>query len=63
MITAEEFEKRTGNPPADDDLQRANCSKAGQWGHFFCGWCVTHDRPRYVCGCGRISYNQRTEEE
>lgn len=58
MITAEEFERRTGHPPKDDDLERANCPHHGQYSHYFCGWCVEHDIPRFECGDGRINYNQ-----
>lgn len=35
----------------DDDLERANCSKAGRIKHWQCGWCGEHILPRYACGC------------
>lgn len=36
-ITAEYFEQATGHPPQGDDLYRANCSQAGELGHYHCG--------------------------
>lgn len=50
-ITAEQFEAATGYPPEDDDLERCNCSEAGQLGHYYCGWCPTHNKPVFSCGC------------
>lgn len=50
MITAEEFKTKTGHAPKDDDLDRANCDKVGQFGHSMCGWCIRHDKPRWS-GC------------
>jgi hypothetical protein len=41
-ITAELFRAATGHDPVNDDLERANCPKAGQLGHHHCGW--DHDR-------------------
>lgn len=38
VITAEEYEEAVGRPPVDDDLDRANCPKAGELGHMMCGW-------------------------
>lgn len=37
--------------PADDDLVRVNCSKAGEIMHVQCGLCVEHKKPRHMCGC------------
>ncbi|MFA6132531.1 MAG: hypothetical protein WC869_00790 [Phycisphaerae bacterium] len=51
MITADVFYKAVGSPPERDDLQRCNCKEEGQLGHQFCGWCTTHNKPRFVCGC------------
>lgn len=51
MITAETFEQKTGRAPDQDDLHRCNCDKAGELGHWFCGWCQEHDKPRFMCGC------------
>lgn len=46
-----EFEWRFGHKPEQDDLHRANCVRAGQFGHFICGMCPHHERPRFMCGC------------
>lgn len=50
-ITAEIFKKKTGSAPVDDDLERANCSEAGEIGHLSCGWCKKHDGPMTQCLC------------
>ena len=47
----EEFKKRTGRAPEQDDLERVNCPKAGKIMHSACGWCEQHDKPRFECGC------------
>jgi len=47
------FERAVGRPPVDDDLDRVTCDKAGEAGHHACGWCPTHDQPRFICGCLR----------
>ena len=49
-ITAEEFEKATGHPPVQDDLERCNCDKAGQMGHWQCGWDEERNLPVFVTG-------------
>lgn len=46
-----EFRRRVGTPPVQDDLDRVNCPKAGETGHWQCGWCEVHDKPRFMCGC------------
>ena len=46
-----DFEKRFGVKPVDDDLERANCQKVGEIGHFQCGICDEHNKPRFMCGC------------
>lgn len=51
MMDAQEFEKRAGYAPEQDDLERVNCDKAGQLGHLSCGWCARHDAPMFECGC------------
>jgi hypothetical protein len=53
-ITADEFWQRFGCVPLQDDLQRANCPEAGQVGHYQCGVCRKHDRPRFMCGCIQV---------
>lgn len=47
-ITAERFAKAMGSEPRGDDLARANCPDAGQFGHWGCGWCE-HDRAAWSC--------------
>lgn len=46
MITAEIFKAATGHAPVQDDLERANCSKAGETGHYHCGWNLVRNLPR-----------------
>jgi len=50
-MTAEEFKDRFGREPEDDDLDRVNCKEVGTLGHWFCGVCETHNKPRFECGC------------
>lgn len=50
-MTAEEYEQKTGFPPQNDDLDRVNCKTVGEVGHWQCGWCKTHDLPRFSCPC------------
>lgn len=47
----EEFIIAVGREPVLDDMDRVNCVDAGQPGHYQCGWCDTHDKPRFICGC------------
>lgn len=42
---------RVGHLPQQDDLERVNCPKAGDLGHWYCGWCPTHHKPYFICGC------------
>lgn len=51
MIGAHEFAAFCGRKPKDDDLERANCPKAGSIGHQQCGWCSVHLCPVFECGC------------
>ncbi len=46
--TAEDFAKAVGREIENDDLDRCNCSKAGQPGHNGCGICE-HDLPVFMC--------------
>lgn len=48
-LTAKEFEALVGRPPENDDLDRANCDKAGEIGHLLCGLCSSCGRPVFVC--------------
>jgi hypothetical protein len=50
-MNIQEFEQKTGRAPEHDDLDRVNCLKAGQLGHYHCGWCDNHDGPIFECGC------------
>jgi len=50
-ITAAEYQELTGFEPIQDDLERTNCSRVGMIGHWFCGVCPDHNKPRFVCGC------------
>jgi hypothetical protein len=47
-ITAEEFEKATGQKPENDDLARANCDIAGTLGHRDCGWDTSKNLPTFM---------------
>jgi hypothetical protein len=48
VITASMFEAATGDKPVNDDLERSNCDKAGQPGHFMCGWCEEENLPMFM---------------
>lgn len=48
-MNAEDFKKSTGYEPINDDLERANCDKAGKFGHCLCGIC-RHGTPMFTCG-------------
>jgi hypothetical protein len=48
-IDAAEFRRRTGHEPQQDELERANCPKAGQDMHWLCGLCAHCGRPRFLC--------------
>lgn len=50
-ITKKQFVKMTGRKPENDDLERCNCNLAGNVGHFSCGICLKHKKPRFECGC------------
>lgn len=56
IITAERFQKATGFPPSDDDLERCNCLLAGKTMHSDCGWCFARELPVFM-----ISYNDRNK--
>jgi len=45
------FEYVTGEKPENDDIERSSCVDAGTLGHHQCGWCPSHSRPRFQCGC------------
>lgn len=48
MISAEQFEAAVGHAPEQDDLERCNCPKQGQPGHWQCGWDNTRNMPRFM---------------
>ena len=50
-MNAKEFEKLTGDKPENDDLDRVNCDKAGQIGHYCCGLCSKCGQPKFMCTC------------
>lgn len=54
-ITAEKFKEATGREPEDDDLERCNCGKAGQMGHFMCGWNSKLNLPVFMAGGNKMS--------
>lgn len=47
-ISKDYFISRVGRPPADDDLERCNCPKAGEIGHSSCGWNIIADLPNFI---------------
>jgi len=47
-ITAEQFKEATGQDPIQDDLERCNCPKAGQLGHYDCGWNHEQNLPQFM---------------
>lgn len=50
MITAEKFKRCVGVEPESDDLERCNCPKVGEIGHWTCGWDRERDMPNFVPG-------------
>ena len=50
MITREQFIAATGRAPQNDDLERCNCPRAGQLGHWGCGWNKARDLPQFMVG-------------
>lgn len=53
-ITEEYFKACTGYDPKDDDLERCNCDRAGQIGHFLCGWDKKRNMPNFLLGFSMI---------
>lgn len=43
------YEVLTGYAPENDDLERANCERAGGTGHLACGLCATCGKPAWTC--------------
>lgn len=48
-MNAQEFLEVVGYEPEQDDLERANCEKAGEVGHTSCGICPVCGKPNFVC--------------
>lgn len=57
-MTPAEFHARFGFEPQQDDLHRATCEQAGSVGHWQCGVCQIHNKPRFMCGCPWTAYLQ-----
>lgn len=49
-ITREKFVAATGREPELDDLERCNCPRAGNLGHWYCGWDEKWDLPQFMSG-------------
>jgi hypothetical protein len=53
-----EFIHYVGHEPIEDDLERCNCEKAGEIGHFDCGICE-HNKPVFECSqCFRKKHGE-----
>lgn len=50
MITREKFIEAVGYEPDQDDLERCNCEKAGEFAHTCCGWNEKHNMPQFLIG-------------
>jgi len=50
-ITKKKFRAAMGRDPQQDELDRCNCAAAGTVGHWGCGWCEEHNKPRFSCAC------------
>lgn len=48
-MNADQFKDAVGRDPEHDDLDRANCKKAGELGHHACGICADHKLPVFEC--------------
>jgi len=40
-----------GRMPEPGALDRLNCHQEGSFGHWNCGFCEKHDKPRFMCLC------------
>ena len=58
IITPEYFAKHAGWADTQDDLERVNCSKAGETGHQSCGWCEWCKKPVFSCGHYLLSQDE-----
>ena len=48
IISRRHFKQATGEYPVQDDLERANCPKAGTFGHTCCGWNHEDNMPNFM---------------
>ena len=48
--------KSDGQPTCDCE-ERINCKEVGLPGHYQCGICEEHKRPRFECGCLKYRIN------
>ena len=47
-MTEQEYTKKVGSPPIQDDLERVNCPIVGEIGHSSCGWNSCKDIPMFM---------------
>jgi hypothetical protein len=59
VISREKFIERVGHEPEQDDLERCNCPRAGEIGHWCCGWNVEADMPQFLVGVRPINSTAR----
>jgi hypothetical protein len=57
QIDSKYFKHCVGREPELDDLDRCNCSKAGELCHMNCGWCHECNLPVFECGHIKINLN------
>lgn len=50
MITTSYFYNHVGRSPEMDDLERCNCQKQGEAGHWMCGWNFDKNKPVFLSG-------------
>lgn len=55
-VDADTYTAATGRPPQDDDLDRANCDRAGDFGHITCGWDTTRNIPGYAAATTSVRH-------
>ena len=51
QVNGDQFHFMTGRWPDNDDLDRVNCSYAGEIGHHYCGVCMECLQPKHMCLC------------
>jgi hypothetical protein len=45
------------------DLHRITCGEIGLRNHERCGWCLTHEQPRFHCGASCATNSEPTSEQ